>query len=517
MTPTHKTPAASARVRGLAIAACVTLGIDLALIGMLLWPGLVPARYRPAARLVDFLLTGLLAALLALLLAEFFRFFKARRESLARQQAIFDAMPTGLALWSLDDRLELANADFGRLYAPVAALVVPGTRFEDLLRAAVRQGLVPEAAGREEAWITQRLDRHRTPGEPLLRQMPDGRWRRIVEQRLADGRLLSYSIDVTDLIAARADVDRTRQRLEDAIDALPAGFELYDADDRLVVTNAQLRAMYPRIADLLDQPLTWEELVRENLRRGGLPDVEQDFEAWLQQRRAQRLAGAAPRVQELAGERWVRTYEHRTREGGIVGVRIDVSEVMRQDRELRRVNAELDAANLELRRVAGTDPLTGIGNRRTFDDRLDRAWASGQPVALLMLDVDHFKRYNDRLGHPAGDGVLRRVAAVLVATLRAPDDLVARIGGEEFAVLINNSEADSAMSMAERCLALLADADIAHPDSPIGPRVTASVGVALRTAMPSDTTPAQFVALADAALYEAKLQGRNRACVAATP
>lgn len=513
MTKPNKTPDASRRTRGLAIAAGMALGLDLVLVGMLLWPGLVPAPYRQPLRLADFLVTGLMAVLLALLLVELFRAFKARRESLSHQQVVFDAMPTGLALWGLDDRLEHTNADFVALYAPVSDLVVPGVLFDDLLRGIVQRGLVPEAAGREEEWIAKRLAMHRTPGEPMLRQMPDGRWRRIVEQRLADGRLLGHSIDVTDLVAARADTDLARRRLEDAIDALPAGFELYDADDRLIATNSLLKAMYPRVADLLDQPLTWEELVRENLKRGGLPDVESNFEQWLQRRREQRLAGGQPRVQALADDRWVRTYERRTREGGIVGVRIDVSEVMLQDRELRRLNAELDAANAELRRLAGSDPLTGIANRRSFDERLSRAWQTGERLALLLLDVDHFKRYNDRYGHPAGDAVLRRVAAVLVATVRAPSDLVARIGGEEFAVLISSPEANSALSTAERCLTLLADADIAHGDSPIGTRVTASVGVALRSALPDDATPAQLVSLADAALYEAKSQGRSRACL----
>jgi diguanylate cyclase (GGDEF)-like protein len=514
MNKRNKTPDASRRTRALAIAAGVALGLDLVLIGMLLWPGLVPAPYRQPLRIADFLLTGAMAALLVLLFVALFRTYKAQREALTRQQVVFDAMPIGLALWDTDDRLEHCNADFVRLYAPVSDLVVPGVRFEGLLRGAVQRGLMPEAAGQEEAWVAQRLERHRRPGEPMLRRMPDGRWRRIVEQRLADGRLLGHSTDVTELVAARAGIELARRRLEDAIDALPAGFELYDADDRLIATNSLLKAMYPRVADLLTQPLTWEELVRENLKRGGLPDVEPHFEEWLQQRREQRLAGGPPRVQALADDRWVRTYECRTREGGIVGVRIDVSEVMLQDRELRRLNAALDGANAELRRLAGSDPLTGIANRRTFDECLSRAWDTDLPLALLLLDVDHFKRYNDRHGHPAGDAVLRRVAAVLVATVRAPSDLVARIGGEEFAVLISSPEVDSALSTAERCLALLADADIAHADSPIGPRVTASMGVALRRAPAETATPERLVSLADAALYEAKSLGRNRACVA---
>jgi diguanylate cyclase (GGDEF)-like protein len=501
------------RARALAIAFVAVLALDLVFIGLLLRPGLVPAAQRQALRLADLAASVTMAAILALLLAELFRSFKAWRDAQARQQRVFDALPNALALWGSDDRLELANADFLRLYAPVASLIVPGVRFEELLRGAVGQGLVPEATGREEAWIAARVAAHRDPAAPLLRRMADGSSRRIAEQRLADGRTLSHSIDVTALVAARADAERDRRRLEDAIEALPAGFELYDADDRMIAVNSVLKSMYPRIADLFGQPLTWEELVRENLRRGGLPDVEADFEAWLQQRRVQRLACGAPRLQELAGGHWVRTYEQRTREGGIVGIRIDVSEVMQQASVLRHLNSRLDAANLELRRIAATDALTGIGNRRTFDERLASAWQGGAPLALLLLDVDHFKRYNDRHGHPAGDAVLRRVAAVLVAAVRAPDDMVARIGGEEFAVLLAHTSEDAA----QRCLALLAEADIAHGDSPVAPRITASIGVALRSALPAAAAPAQLIELADTGLYQAKTQGRGRTVVGRLP
>jgi diguanylate cyclase (GGDEF)-like protein len=501
-------------LRVVAAAAAMAFAVDLVVICVLLWPELVPAPYRRPLRVVDFGLTSATGLLLAVLLVDLFRLFKAGRDTLARQQMLFDALPNALALWSPDDRLEHTNADFVRLYAPLADLIVPGRRFEDLLRGAVERGLVPEAQGREEFWLAERMAAHRHPGGPMVRKMPDGRWRRIVEQRLPDGRLLSHSIDVSELVAARAEVELAQRRLEDAIEVLPAGFELYDADDRMIAANSALKSMYPRVADLLDEQRTWEELVRENLRRGGLPAFEANFEEWLKERRAQRSAGGSPRVQALPDNRWIRTYEQRTREGGIVGVRIDVSEVMLQDRELRRLNAELDTANLELRRIAGTDPLTGISNRRTFDERLARIWESGVPVALLLLDVDHFKRYNDRHGHSAGDAVLRRVAAVLVASARGRDDLVARIGGEEFAVLLPSTDSESAWSAAQRCLGLLADADIAHGDSPVGSRVTASVGLALRSMLPRVALPAGLVDLADVGLYEAKAQGRNRVVVA---
>jgi diguanylate cyclase (GGDEF)-like protein len=627
------------RIVGLLRATALTvLALYLALLVALLWPGAVPAPLRPLVHGVDLVLTLALAAIVLLLLRRLARALREGREAQVAQQTLFDAMPVGLALWGADDRLQQTNADFDRLYAPLADLIRPGVHFEELQRAAALRGLVPEAAGREQAWLAERNAQHRTPGAPLLRRMPDGRWRRIVEQRLPDGRLLAHSVDVTELEQARADADAARgllraaidalpatfelydvadrlvlynralveaypqmgshrevqhaqlarldaelggqpdaqadpeawvalrlqqraaiavgqthalalsgprgrslrlyesrlpdgslvairvdvteleraradaalarTRLEDAIEALPAGFELYDAADRLVMSNAVMRSYYPRVADLLDGRPRFEELVRANHARGGLPVAADQFEAWLQARQRHRRAGGPPRVHQLADGLWLRTYERPTREGGVVGVRVDVSELMRRDHELARLNAELDGANAELRRQAETDALTGVANRRRFDRELAAAIAGGGALALLMLDIDHFKRFNDQHGHPAGDACLRRVAAVLTAVLRGPADLVARLGGEEFAMLLPAADGAGATATAQRCLDLLAEAAIAHGDSPLGPHVTVSIGIATHAGgavwMP------QLLAAADAALYEAKRAGRAR-------
>jgi diguanylate cyclase (GGDEF)-like protein len=504
-----------------AVAAVLLFALDLLIVGALWVPGLVPDAQRQSLRTADFILTWGIALLLVAVLLHLARSLRALREVQQRQQALFDAMPTGLALWSADGRLQVMNEDFRRLYAPLSDLLRPGVRFERLMRTAIERGLVPDAAGREEQWLAERIAQHLDPGRPFVRRMPDGRWRRIVEQRLPDGQVLGHSIDITELEQARAEASLARRRLEDAIEALPAGFELFDGEGRLLAANSVLKRMYPLIADLLEQPLGWEQLVRANHARGGLPDPQPDFEGWLAQRGAQRRSNGPPRVQRMADGRWVRTYERTTREGGIVGVRIDVSELMERERELlqreqelRQLNDRLDRLNVDLRRQAETDPLTGVGNRRAFDRLLADAWATGRPLALLLLDVDHFKRFNDRHGHPAGDAVLRRVAAVLVASLRSRSDTVARIGGEEFAMLLQDTDAASALITAERSLALLADADIAHADSPIGPRVTASIGVAHRSALPDEAAPARLIELADAGLYAAKAGGRNRAMAA---
>lgn len=178
--------------------------------------------------------------------------------------------------------------------------------------------------------------------------------------------------------------------------------------------------------------------------------------------------------------------------------------------------AELERANAELARLSSTDALTGLYNRRHFDaalaGELNRAGRSGQPLSLLVVDVDEFKKYNDRQGHPVGDLCLQQVAAALRRNAQRGGEFAARIGGEEFAVVAGNLGRAEAAALAARILADIAGMAIPHPDSPHG-HVTVSIGTST-CAHCQGLAPDQLVAQADAALYQAKRAGRNR-CVAA--
>ena len=178
------------------------------------------------------------------------------------------------------------------------------------------------------------------------------------------------------------------------------------------------------------------------------------------------------------------------------------------------VNAHLYDAT---RRLALVDPLTDVGNRRAFADRLaaeiDRSVRHDSPCALLFLDIDHFKLHNDRLGHAAGDRALQWVAGVLKASVRG-SDFVGRWGGEEFVVLLVETSRDAARTVAERIRSEIASTRPPHWGSEPDAAVTVSIGVA---ALPSDPAdPEALVAAADAAMYRAKCAGRNRVVVAAS-
>ena len=163
------------------------------------------------------------------------------------------------------------------------------------------------------------------------------------------------------------------------------------------------------------------------------------------------------------------------------------------------------------RLLAFTDALTGLANRRRFDQCLEREWtraaASGRPLALALVDVDHFKTLNDRHGHPAGDACLREIAAALCRVVRT-SDLVARYGGEEFAVLFSGLGEASLLAAADRLRLGVLARGICRDDTRLG-LVTVSIGAASH--VPAiGVSPATLVGAADAALYEAKRQGRNR-------
>ena len=189
---------------------------------------------------------------------------------------------------------------------------------------------------------------------------------------------------------------------------------------------------------------------------------------------------------------------------------------------------ELIRANDSLRQVSLSDGLTGVANRRCLDETLGREWLrhvrsitagqrSSDPVehnglALLLIDIDAFKAYNDRYGHSAGDECLRQVAdAIRRATLRL-NDLTARYGGEEFAVLLPDTAIEGAEQVARRIMANIQALDIAHDDSPVAPRITVSLGIA-HVGNETQMEAAALLKLADQALYQAKNQGRNRIMV----
>lgn len=177
---------------------------------------------------------------------------------------------------------------------------------------------------------------------------------------------------------------------------------------------------------------------------------------------------------------------------------------------------KLDEANRELERLNAIDGLTGVANRRRFDEALQNEWRraarGNHPLSLLLIDVDEFKAFNDGNGHLAGDECLRDLARLMEASLKRPSDLVARYGGEEFAVILPETDALGARQVADSLLAAVHEAAIPHGYSQVSPFLTISLGIA--TAVPErgdEGGHEMLITVADEALYKAKYGGRNRA------
>lgn len=182
----------------------------------------------------------------------------------------------------------------------------------------------------------------------------------------------------------------------------------------------------------------------------------------------------------------------------------------------RGVVRELTRAHERLQELSRVDALTELYNRRHFQEYLQQVWEraqyDGTTVSILMVDVDHFKKYNDRYGHPAGDECLSQIARVLQTTLRRPEDLIARYGGEEFIAVLPRTDADYAMAIAERVRIAVEALQMRHESSSASHFVTVSIGVVSCKAdflMKSSA----LISAADQALYQAKHEGRNRVCV----
>jgi two-component system chemotaxis family response regulator WspR len=185
--------------------------------------------------------------------------------------------------------------------------------------------------------------------------------------------------------------------------------------------------------------------------------------------------------------------------------------------QLEKMNNELTRSNDELQRLSTLDGLTGVANRRRFDEILEREWQraarSGAPLSLIFADIDFFKRYNDHYGHQAGDDCLKQVAGALQQTVHRPADLVSRYGGEEFVIVLPETAPEGALAVAEKVLGNVANLRIPHATSGVSDCLTLSIGVATLTPA-GDETAEELIGAADQALYCAKEHGRNRIQVA---
>ena len=437
---------------------------------------------------------GLLAAVLGLLMLAQGR-HQIQRTYDQLEEAI-DALPASVEIFDADDRLVAYNRKLIEIYPHMWGAFDRGASFQEMARASAYSGGVPEARGREEAWLAERLAQRGQQVEPLLQRVHDNKWLRIHEQRTASGGIVGVRMDVSDLVQEQQRLAASQAHLQAVIQAARNAIITLDTDGHMLEVNPACEALFGyTAAELQGAHLS---MVLDSGERG---------DSRLQ---PQLLLG---RQHELNG---------RHRGGTGLALQLNVAEVKTATTHLfvciiadfterKRQELRLRHANELLARQTTTDGLTRVGNRRLFDELLRQAWQRSlqhqQPVSLLLLDIDHFKQYNDCHGHVAGDDCLRRVASLLQSCVN--EAVLCRYGGEEFAVLLEEVDAGEARQIAQRCLDSLRLAAIPHGASPLRGGVSLSIGHATRVAQPGEDG-GLLVELADAALYAAKRNGRAR-------
>jgi diguanylate cyclase (GGDEF)-like protein/PAS domain S-box-containing protein len=334
------------------------------------------------------------------------------------------------------------------------------------------------------------------------RTRPDGTVLEIRGRPLPNGGFVSIYTDMTERKRAEEEVRRTASFLQAVLDNLPFGMMVVDKAIRCRYWNRQSEALFDLPPGFVHQGIAMEEVLRQIARNGiyGPGDVEDHVT-----RRLKIIGGFQAHAFEL------------TRPDGrslrIMGAPVLIEGEPEGLVLLQEDITEHKNYQATLERLATTDHLTGLLNRRAFLDATEReirrAHRYGQPLALIMLDVDHFKRINDGHGHPAGDEVLRRIAATCRGMLR-DGDLMGRLGGEEFAITLVQPPLQVATAVAERLRKAVSELDIEFG----GERLAVTISLGIAEVGEGIVSLDHLISKADACLYTAKREGRNRACVA---
>ncbi len=317
--------------------------------------------------------------------------------------------------------------------------------------------------------------------------------------------LAGVTVDITEKKLLEQELRSSRNIMAQAMAEMSDGLAMFGPDGRIVFCNEQYRALFPKSAYARKEGSHITEIVRAAVRNGERQDLSIDLDEDSIQAAGQTLFINKDEVIPLTDGRWLSLRTRVTEDNHVLALVSDITAMKESELSLKNFAEQMKG-------LAETDALTGLANRRSFDDCLQRefeaAKQSGRPLSLLLIDVDRFKAYNDRYGHLAGDGCLKSVAGAIASAARRSGDITARFGGEEFAVLLPDTDCDKAVAIAETIRASIRDLSILHEGSEYG-IVTASLGATVFTPNSRVGNPAELVARADLALYQAKDAGRD--------
>jgi diguanylate cyclase (GGDEF)-like protein/PAS domain S-box-containing protein len=442
---------------------------------------------------------------------------------LASLESTFHSAPIGLCTVDLNFRYVIVNERFANMYDMSPAHFI-GRTVHEVLPGPAPQIIEHYKHAIESQRIVEREIHLQRPGTT-----PDAPARDLIYLRTAQpvrdpaGTIVGISVALFDITSRR----QFEVALRESEENLRYTVELTPHMPWTAYPNGDMKFMSPRWYQVTGiQPTP--QLLRNWFLGLHPEDRKRTVDTWKRSVATGDTFDADYRVRCIGGEwRWhrARAYPRRNERAEVVlwyGTVEDIHDRKLAEAALQAKTQRLEEVSEKLAQLAREDHLTGLANRRTFDDilgkEIERARRSHLPLALIIADVDHFKRFNDTYGHPAGDDALRAVAEAINGVLRRPGDLAARFGGEEFAIILPNTNAEGARILAERALIAVKSLVFDHPDT--GPHgVTVSLGIAMlhvghNPAESRETLAASLVDATDKALYRAKSAGRNRIVVA---
>jgi len=272
-------------------------------------------------------------------------------ESNRRFMEAMENVPASLMLCDRDDRIVFCNSVTQRYFPTAAHLLVPGTKYEDLLRAHAASGFVAEVSKDFEGWIRERMQSHRSGNTNFSRSYSDGRWSQIVERRTSDGGIIGIRLDITELKKREKERESARAQLRDAIETMPASLILYDRDEKIVLCNNQAGKFFPEAADLLVPGTSVEHWTRTRNQRLHPEASAEEIERLVQKRLQEFRSPGVTAPAQLPDGRWTQAFERRTDEGGTVCVRIDITEIKKREKELQEVAAKFQRSQEHLDRA----------------------------------------------------------------------------------------------------------------------------------------------------------------------
>jgi signal transduction histidine kinase len=320
-----------------------------------------------------------------------------------RLYSAIESLPDAFALYDVEDRLVMANANYRAFYGGEDFAIEPGLRFIDLLRYGLSKGLYPEAVGQEEAWLARRMKLHRAKDNTFEKRLEDGRVMRVFETRTENGDTVSRLSDSTSLIraretaeAAKALAQTAREQLLSAINSMQDGFALWDSNDRLVLCNERFRELYPAKGAYSETGISFLDFTRLAIAQGLLPEAVGQEEAWIAKVIESRKSGAGTQEMNASDGRILRIHDHLEPGLGTVSVHVDVTELVKARRGAEMANQSKSLFLAQMSHEIRT-PLAGVlGFARLLLDevkgssersKVEAIRKSGETLMAILNDV----------------------------------------------------------------------------------------------------------------------------------